>query len=59
VDDRFLVYINALVASGWIPDLFPKDELEGLLAGVRTEAKAQVCLKAKGCGYDLSNYFAN
>ncbi len=53
------MYINALVASGWIPDLFPKDELEGLLAGVRTEAKAQVCLKAKGCGYDLSTYFAN
>lgn len=42
VDDRFLIYINALLSSGWIPDLFPKDELEALLAGVRTEAKAQV-----------------
>ena len=41
IDERFLIYINALLSSGWIPDLFPKDELEGLLAGVRSEARAQ------------------
>ena len=41
IDERFLIYINALLSSGWIPDLFPKDELDGLLAGVRSEARAQ------------------
>jgi len=38
-DDRFLVYINDLLSSGWIPELFAKDELDGLLGKVRTEAK--------------------
>lgn len=41
VDDHFLIYINAILASGWIPDLFAKDEMEGVLGGVRNEAKAQ------------------
>ena len=41
IDDCFLIYINALLSSGWIPDLFPKEELTQLLAGVRTEARAQ------------------
>jgi len=38
-DDKFLVYINDLLSSGWIPELFPKDELDGLLGKVRAEAK--------------------
>jgi dynein heavy chain len=38
-DDKFLVYINDLLSSGWIPELFAKDELDGLLGKVRTEAK--------------------
>jgi dynein heavy chain, axonemal len=41
VNDRFLIYINAILSSGWISDLFAKDEMEGLLGGVRNEAKAQ------------------
>lgn len=39
------MYINALLASGWVPDLFPKDELDALLqapGALRAEAKAQV-----------------
>lgn len=38
--DQFLVYINDLLSSGWIPELFPKDELDGLLGKVRAEAKS-------------------
>jgi len=38
-DDKFLVYINDLLSSGWIPELFPKDELDSLLGKVRAEAK--------------------
>ncbi|CAN0055637.1 unnamed protein product [Heterosigma akashiwo] len=40
VDDRFLIYINSILASGWISDLFPKDEIDGLLGACRNEAKA-------------------
>jgi len=38
--DEFLVYINDLLSSGWIPELFPKDELDALLGKVRSEAKS-------------------
>lgn len=38
--DRFLVPINDLLAAGWIPELFPPDELDGLRGKVRAEAKA-------------------
>jgi len=39
-----LVYINDLLSSGYIPELFAKDELDALIGKIRTEAK--------GCGYD-------
>ncbi len=39
-NDKFLVYINDLLSSGYIPELFPKDELDGLLGKVRGEAKS-------------------
>jgi dynein heavy chain len=38
-NDKFLVYINDILSSGWIPDLFAKDELDGILGKVRAEAK--------------------
>lgn len=38
-DEKFLVYINDLLSSGYIPELFAKDELDGLLGKVRAEAK--------------------
>jgi dynein heavy chain len=41
VDDRFLIYINAILASGWISGLFAKDEIDGMLNNVRNEAKAE------------------
>lgn len=40
VDDRFLIYINSILASGWISGLFPKDEIDGMLGNLRNEAKA-------------------
>lgn len=38
-DERFLVLINDLLASGEIPDLFPDDEVENIINGVRNEVK--------------------
>lgn len=40
VNDKFLVYINDILSSGWIPDLFPKEDIDSLLGGLRGEAKA-------------------
>eukprot|EP01041_Mallomonas_annulata_P000386 gene386-700_t len=40
VDDRFLIYINAILASGWISGLFAKDEIDGMLGNLRNEAKS-------------------
>ncbi|RYG70338.1 hypothetical protein EON64_00425, partial [archaeon] len=40
VDERFLIYINAILSSSWISGLFPKDEIDGMLGNLRNEAKA-------------------
>lgn len=40
IDDRFLIYINAILASSWISGLFPKDEIDGMLGNLRNEAKS-------------------
>lgn len=40
MDDRFLIYINSILASGWISGLFPKDEIDGMLGNLRNEAKS-------------------
>ncbi|XP_072167681.1 dynein beta chain, ciliary [Diadema setosum] len=40
-DEKFLVLINDLLASGEIPDLFPDDEVENIIGGVRNEVKGQ------------------
>ncbi|KAG7298071.1 hypothetical protein JYU34_018841, partial [Plutella xylostella] len=39
-EERFLVLINDLLASGEIPDLLADDELENVINGVRGETKA-------------------
>jgi len=41
VKEEFLVYINDMLASGWIPDLFARDEMDGLFGALRNEAKSQ------------------
>ena len=38
-DEKFLVLINDLLASGEIPDLFPDDEIENIINGMRNEVK--------------------
>ena len=38
-DERFLVVINDLLASGEIPELFADDELENVINGIRNEVK--------------------
>ncbi|XP_075759566.1 dynein axonemal heavy chain 9 isoform X2 [Pelodiscus sinensis] len=40
-DERFLVLVNDLLASGEIPDLFPDDEVENIIRSVRNEVKSQ------------------
>ncbi|KAG7506656.1 dynein heavy chain 9, axonemal [Solea senegalensis] len=39
-DEKFLVLVNDLLASGEIPDLFPDDEVESIIGGVRPEVRA-------------------
>jgi dynein heavy chain len=36
-DEKFLVLINDLLASGEIPDLFHDDEIENIVSSVRNE----------------------
>ena len=38
-EEEFLVVINDLLASGEVPDLFPDDEVEGIINGLRNEVK--------------------
>uniref|UniRef100_A0A8C9J5L0 Dynein axonemal heavy chain 9 n=1 Tax=Piliocolobus tephrosceles TaxID=591936 RepID=A0A8C9J5L0_9PRIM len=40
-DERFLVLINDLLASGEIPDLYSDDEVENIISNVRNEVKSQ------------------
>lgn len=40
VNEQFLVYINAIITSGWIPDLFPKEDIDNILGSIANEAKA-------------------
>jgi dynein heavy chain len=30
IDERFLIYINAILSSGWISGLFAKDEIDSM-----------------------------
>ncbi|GBG27447.1 Dynein heavy chain 17, axonemal [Hondaea fermentalgiana] len=40
VSEEFLVYINDVLSNGWIPDLFSKEELPGILDGLKNELRA-------------------
>merc|ERR1719355_525276 len=39
-DERFLVFINDMLSSGNIPDLFTREEYDGILGALRNMAKA-------------------
>ena len=38
-DEKFLVVINDLLASGEIPELFADDEVQNVISGVRSEVR--------------------
>ena len=40
VDERMLVYINDLLSSGEIPDLFAQEDKDEIINAVRAETKA-------------------
>jgi dynein heavy chain len=39
VNEKFLIYVNDLLSNGFIPDLFPQEDLDGLVSSVRNLAK--------------------
>lgn len=41
VDEQFLVCINDILSSGWIPGLFQKDEIDAIYQSNRKDAKAE------------------
>lgn len=38
-NEQFLVLINDFLSSGEVADLFPDDEIENIIAGVRNEVR--------------------
>ncbi|KAI9209879.1 dynein heavy chain and region D6 of dynein motor-domain-containing protein, partial [Polychytrium aggregatum] len=52
-DEKFLVLINDMLASGVIPGLFPDDELETIIGSMRNEAKAQGLMDTREVCWDL------
>ena len=56
VDERFLVYINDLLSSGRIPDLFTKEEYDGIFASLRNVAKAEGIPDGRD---SMMNFFIN
>ena len=38
-DEKFLVVINDLLASGEIPELFADDEVQNVVSGIRNEVR--------------------
>ena len=39
-DEKFLIYINDMLSSGYVQDLFDKDELDAIFNSLRNEAKS-------------------
>ena len=46
-DERFLVLINDLLASGEVADLFSDDEIENMVGALRSEVKAAGILDSR------------
>ena len=40
VNEKFLVYINGILNSGWISDLFLKEDIDNIMGSIASEAKA-------------------
>ena len=41
VNEHFLVYINGILTSGWIADLFPKEDIDNILGSISNDAKSE------------------
>ncbi|OAJ37788.1 hypothetical protein BDEG_21780 [Batrachochytrium dendrobatidis JEL423] len=52
-DEKFLVLINDLLASGNIPGLFPDEEVDGIINSMRGEAKAQGLVDTRESCWDI------
>ena len=52
-DEKFLVLINDLLASGNIPGLFPDDEVDGIINSMRNEAKALGLVDTREVCWDI------
>lgn len=56
IDEHFLVYINDLLSSGSIPDLFTKEEYDGIFASLRNLAKSEGIPDGRD---SMMNFFIN
>lgn len=54
--EKFLIFINDILSAGYVPDLFAKDELDGILGKIRGEAKSQGC---EDTPFALFNFFVD
>jgi dynein heavy chain, axonemal len=52
--ESFLIYINDILSSGYIPELFAKEDLDGIYSSLRNEAKNEGCSDD-----DIPEYFLN
>ncbi|KAJ3096963.1 hypothetical protein HDU97_005410 [Phlyctochytrium planicorne] len=52
-DEKFLVLINDMLASGNIPGLFPDEEVDNIINSMRNEAKAQGLVDTREVCWDL------
>jgi len=41
VDERFLIYINNMLSTGYCPGLFTKEDIQGLYGNLRNQAKGE------------------
>jgi dynein heavy chain len=53
VNEKFLVYINDMLASGNIPDLFAPEEKDDIINGIRNETKAAGIADTRENCYDF------
>ncbi len=55
-DERYLVYLNDLLSSGRIPDLFTKEEYDGIFTALRGVAKTEGIPDNR---HSMMNFFIN
>ena len=53
-EENFLIPINDMLSSGWISDLFPKEDYENTIQNWRNEAKG---MGIKDISENLTQYF--